>query len=266
MGFIYKITCVESKKSYIGQTTSTVEKRWTSHKSAAKFNQRYLDGDVNAPHSKRGMCSLLYRAINKYGEDKFEVITLVATEDDKLDMHEMFFIADYKTLVPEGYNLKSGGDSSKHSEETKAILKIKNSEHMQKTFTMFRKHDEIVDLPQYCIYIETKYSKGVALNKHPLCDRKNFTVNKYGSIDTAKQKLLEFKQQLEINGIKYIKPIKKGQNVPRGIRTIKNGYLVEKTINKIKYTKAFTSADDQQNKNNAIEYLNNIINGMQFND
>ena len=57
MGFIYKITNKLNGDSYIGQTKSTIEKRFKQHIKASKKNS------INHFHN----------AINKYGADNIVV-------------------------------------------------------------------------------------------------------------------------------------------------------------------------------------------------
>ncbi len=261
MGFVYLITCTITNKVYVGQTINSLRARLTSHKSSARYHRRYLAGEVDAPHNKRGTCSKLYRAMNKHGEDNFyiEILETVPDNDRKmLDQIETDFIEEFNS-VKDGYNLKSGGDSSSHSDETKALMKIKNAEHMKTTFRQFRKHDEINDLPMYCIYLRRENSVGVAINKHPLCIRKEFTTKKYNTMEGAKIALLEYLATLEATGVATAKYAKKDADLPKGIRKIKNSYFVDKKRDGRIYRKAFSGFTDEVNKQNAIEYLEQIL-------
>ena len=102
-GFIYCITNTVNGKMYIGQTRMTVEQRWASHITSSKKDEKPL-----------------YRAIRKYGLEKFAVETIFALSSKTKEMlkHtlnfcEMYFIGKYKTLIFEnGYNLTRGGDSN----------------------------------------------------------------------------------------------------------------------------------------------------------
>jgi hypothetical protein len=54
----------------------------------------------------------LYAAIKKYGSERFIVETLAEVDiPEELDRYEGLFIAEYKTLAPDGYNLTPGGES-----------------------------------------------------------------------------------------------------------------------------------------------------------
>ena len=102
MGFVYMLTS-PSKKRYIGITSQKcVEDRWKDHKK------------------KHSNCTLLKRAINKYGFDNFKKEVLVITNNIYLEKYEKDFIKVYNTLAPNGYNCTTGGELNKTlSEETK---------------------------------------------------------------------------------------------------------------------------------------------------
>jgi group I intron endonuclease len=102
----YIITNKQNGKSYVGITTRKIARRWYEH--------------CNVGNS----CGqLLNKAINKYGIDAFE-IQVVASAKTISDLKELEkqLIVQYKTKVPNGYNLTDGGDGLtgyKHTEEDK---------------------------------------------------------------------------------------------------------------------------------------------------
>jgi hypothetical protein len=101
MGYIYKITNKENGMMYIGQTID-LKNRWKSHMK------------------KNSNCLYLKRAIEKYGCDNFKFEIICICFDEALNQCEIEYIKRYNTLVPNGYNLKSGGNSGgKHHQETK---------------------------------------------------------------------------------------------------------------------------------------------------
>lgn len=106
LGIIY---CYKNKvngKCYIGQTVDP-KKRSECHRRA------YNTGVISAFH----------RAINKYGFDNFEYSILHENKTRKeLDILEKTEIENHKSIVPFGYNLRSGGNAScQHSETIKKI-------------------------------------------------------------------------------------------------------------------------------------------------
>jgi len=101
MGYIYKIENTVDNKVYIGQTTQDLEIRWRCHRK------------------KSSNCRYLKSAIQKYGIDNFEFKLVCITFDSQLDDMEKEYIEQYDCLAPNGYNLRLGGDSGKHHEDTK---------------------------------------------------------------------------------------------------------------------------------------------------
>jgi group I intron endonuclease len=113
MGYIYKIVNKVTNKIYIGQTTTDLKERWKGHcKSSSK-------------------CLYLKNAINKYGKENFELKLICICFDSDLNNYEKEYIKKYDCVVPNGYNLKYGGENGgKHSD----IVKQKISESLKKTF------------------------------------------------------------------------------------------------------------------------------------
>lgn len=106
MGYIYKITNIQNKMMYIGQTTYELKDRIRHH------------------FDKKSNCRYLNNAIQKYGKDNFKVEIICICFDDDLNRFEEDYIKKYNTIVPNGYNLKSGGNSSRHNEETKKKISL----------------------------------------------------------------------------------------------------------------------------------------------
>lgn len=98
---IYKVTNKLSGKIYIGQTTKSLEERWKKH--------CYANG-----------CSVFYKAIKKHGKNAFTVEEIGKYGNIKdLNNAEEYYIDWFNCLVPNGYNLKSGGNNKTYSEESK---------------------------------------------------------------------------------------------------------------------------------------------------
>lgn len=94
MGHIYKITNLKNNKVYIGQTTKTIEERFSVHIQKAKQKvNRYL-----------------YDAMNCYGYENFQIEEIEECENTFLDAREKFWIAYYHSNNKEfGYNMTAGG-------------------------------------------------------------------------------------------------------------------------------------------------------------
>ena len=92
-GIVYLITNLLDDKQYVGQTTRTLEERFSEHAEAE---------------------SLLGNAIRKYGEENFSHEVLAECETpDELDTQERFYIKKLDCKHPKGYNLTDGGRCSR---------------------------------------------------------------------------------------------------------------------------------------------------------
>src|ERR1035437_435355 len=117
---IYRITNKINGKIYIGQTIGSIQKRWKEH--------RYF---------KR--VSAISGAIKKYGEENFEIKTVVRCLNiDEMNHRETYYIKLYKSMYPVGYNLRSGGSNSQHSEKTKQLLRKANIGKKHKSETKMK--------------------------------------------------------------------------------------------------------------------------------
>lgn len=83
---IYKITNLINNKIYIGLTTLSLNKRWTSHKAECKRNNK----------------KYLYNAMRKYGIESFKIEEIDNTDDIvKLGELERYYIKFYDSRNPE---------------------------------------------------------------------------------------------------------------------------------------------------------------------
>jgi group I intron endonuclease len=98
-GVIYQILCKPTQLKYIGQATNLkykndkpynygVNGRWSDHLCSAKTR--------NTP---------LSNAIKQYGKDKFVIEVLEEAALETLDEKEAYWISEYNTLYPNGYNV-----------------------------------------------------------------------------------------------------------------------------------------------------------------
>lgn len=128
IGIIYKYTS-PSNKSYIGQTIHE-QIRQSRHKHAAKT----------------GATNTFYKAIRKYGWDKFTYEVLFTIDNDdktrvkqKLDYMERYYIRKFDSYN-NGYNMTEGGEggSGLHTDEFKQMM----SERMKLNNPAFHMTDE----------------------------------------------------------------------------------------------------------------------------
>lgn len=102
---IYLITNTSTNKKYVGLTTKGASERFKEH---------------IYQHRKHGSCTALYSAMRKYGSDKFSVQVIEDCSGlSELNDREVYWIKKLNTLSPNGYNLTTGGDAGKMSDETK---------------------------------------------------------------------------------------------------------------------------------------------------
>lgn len=95
---IYKITNNISGKSYIGQSVH-IEQRISEHKSESAST------DTN----RKAYNSVIHKAIRKYGWSNFSYSIIEECLISELDDKERFWIKEYNTLIPNGYNILVGG-------------------------------------------------------------------------------------------------------------------------------------------------------------
>lgn len=99
---VYLITNKINGKQYVGQTIQKLEDRWKTHRSS-------ISG-----------CLALKSAIEKYCPDNFTVeVIYEANSMEELNKKEQEFINKLNTLAPNGYNLTTGGERPKYSEESR---------------------------------------------------------------------------------------------------------------------------------------------------
>ena len=103
---IYQITHKDSGRIYIGQSVNLL-KRQNNHKVGKSSSTK----------------SILSNAIKKHGWDAFEFKVLVYAEGkDYLNLLEEQIIAQFNSLSPNGFNIRTGGNSSSPSEKTKQAM------------------------------------------------------------------------------------------------------------------------------------------------
>ena len=109
---IYIITNQINGKQYIGQTIR--EDPWK--RIEMHFTHKQLSS------------RLLKNAIKKYGENNFQVKIYSYPEIDinQLNNLEKWFIENYNTISPFGYNLTDGGNNGEYTEESKKKISVAN--------------------------------------------------------------------------------------------------------------------------------------------
>jgi group I intron endonuclease len=109
---VVEVYCVTSPsgKRYVGQTARGFAQRWAEHKMAARS----------------GNPAPLYRALRKYGAEKFSTALLerMSTEAGA-KRAERLWVRELGTFGPRGYNSTAGGEGTlghRHTPETRAKI------------------------------------------------------------------------------------------------------------------------------------------------
>lgn len=116
MAYIYQIRNKINDKIYIGQTQFDIEKRFKEH--CKDRNKRNFE--------KRP----LYRAMNKYGIENFEISLL--EETDNPEEREIYWI-EQKRSFKNGYNATLGGDGKKYLDYDILIATYLETQSITKT-------------------------------------------------------------------------------------------------------------------------------------
>jgi group I intron endonuclease len=142
-GNIYICTNLMNKKQYVGQTLRKLKERIRDHKNGSNST------------------SILHKAIKKYNKENFKWISFSCPEED-LNWTETFLIKKLNTLVPNGYNLDSGGNKQKHRHETtkeKIREKAKERFKIKENHPMFGVHRYGKDSPRYGIHWDEEHKQ-----------------------------------------------------------------------------------------------------------
>jgi group I intron endonuclease len=114
---IYKITNLSTGKIYVGQAVSHIlnHKRYRPYGHEGRFRCHISE----AFSTKKNQSHYLNNAIRKYGVEDFVVDLIECCEISNSDDREIHYIKEFNSLFPNGYNLKNGGTSFTHTDESK---------------------------------------------------------------------------------------------------------------------------------------------------
>ncbi len=287
-GHIYLIKNKVNNKCYIGQAScfqGSNNNRWGTW-------GRWLSHLREALNSNQDHCVILNNAIRKYGKDSFEVFTLKKCSMEEINEHEKHFVDKFKSMQPNGYNIREAGSKGRFSEET--IEKMKKSHLGTRRRKYNRKYPEDNDLPKY---IKAHRNDGCfmayVVNKFPIGTKKTewfkdtyFSLSKFNSkeecLDAAVKFLDELKEKYKHINDEVFKekseekiPISKTETrenkfnnkLPENIFAIIenekiNGYFVDGIINHdgISFPKKeFSGKTNRYNLNDAKKYLEQLL-------
>ena len=114
---IYKIINLSNDKIYVGQAVSHI----LNHKKYRPYghNGRFHCHISEAFSTKKNQSHYLNNAIRKYGVENFVIELIECCEIKDADEREIYYIKEFNSLYPNGYNLKNGGNVFTHSDESK---------------------------------------------------------------------------------------------------------------------------------------------------
>jgi hypothetical protein len=225
----------------------------------------------------------LNAAIRKYGVDNIKTEILLEIDNEYLNHYEELFIANYRTLVPHGYNIQKGGVSIRNTDTyRKTLSKIhkenyKNNEAMREHIKANgHKTKKNQSLPDYMTE-ERDYKKdkliGYRVYRHPMCRRSKKFCSLKVTLEENYKQAFEYLTYLNslTSPIEYVeKPVigrkREGdKTLPKYVIEVKSkgvviGYCVnthKKGVARGNFTsQAFTL---EENKQKAIEFLNSVL-------
>lgn len=117
---IYRIINLINNKIYVGQTVSHIlnHRRYRPYGCEGRFRSHISEAFSN----KKNQSHYLNNAIRKYGVDNFSVELIEYCLLENSDDREKYYINHLNSLYPNGYNLKNGGKTFTHSDESKKRL------------------------------------------------------------------------------------------------------------------------------------------------
>lgn len=132
MGYIYRITNLINKKSYIGESKRLdVKDRWNEHIKSCKTGSG---------------ATALISGINEYGLENFKFEIIIICFDEDRFHYEVEYINKFNTLSPNGYNIMNGKSGSFHniniSEKMKASVKWQTALKEKRVGNSVNKHTQ----------------------------------------------------------------------------------------------------------------------------
>lgn len=144
---IYKITNTIDGKCYIGQSIH-IEYRWIQHCSS-------------------NYDSVIHRAIEKYGKSNFTFQILEECNKESLDEREQYWIKKYNSIVPNGYNVLSGGHPG-----------IRDFHKIEKEVHQYDLYGQLIAKYPSCsaaaLKVNTRPANIAACCRHEVCTTSNY--------------------------------------------------------------------------------------------
>jgi len=175
---IYKVTNKINGKIYIGQTVTSLKYRWKLHKTASRNNRSN---------------SALHSSISKHGHINFIIEPICSCfSEEELNLKEIYFIDTLNSLVPNGYNLKSGGANGKHTIESKEKMSV-----IQKQ--LFAQPEHKAKITKYLLDYRASIGEAASKQQSSLGSKKRWSIPgsklKKADIESARWKELTDEQK-----------------------------------------------------------------------
>jgi hypothetical protein len=144
-GQIYIITSKTSGKSYVGQCLSHAlrYKVYKEHGYLGRWKQHIQE----AYGSKKDRCTALNNAIVLHKPEDFEVklITICDPDPEEISNLERYYIKEYNTISPNGYNIYQGGFYTKTTDVQRKNHSDKLKDHYADQDNLRRFADIIIE-------------------------------------------------------------------------------------------------------------------------
>lgn len=129
MGQIYLMTNTLTNRVYVGQTVTHRKNKgkYRPFGYIGRFNDHMSEALCN---TKKKQCRYLNNSIRKDGKEIFTIELLKTCNLEELDSWEKYYIKEYNSLYPNGYNLTPGG---------KTTYKVKPDEVLDNTLEIATK-------------------------------------------------------------------------------------------------------------------------------
>jgi len=242
IAYVYMHTS-PSGHSYIGQTVRTMENRWRQHVAAARDYEN--------------SCPAIENAIRLYGSDSFTHEILITTTENLVDYYEHKFIADYDTLVPNGYNIHPGGVGHSCTDEMKQRMRDVSQLKVERKEWPYDRHPRVKYLNYFRLEDSNPPIEGYIVCKHPNGTYKKFVSGKL-SIDEKYHRAVEYKMFLDNHDGPYEGHYGNKERLPTHM------YRINGIGFKVTYpgspTKRFCKKNQEgENRFKAFEYLTSIV-------
>jgi group I intron endonuclease len=176
--YIYKITNLLNNKCYVGKTKN-LQNRFYQH----------CYGD-------RRRKSLIHLAIKKYGKDNFSFEPIFeSSSEEEISKKERFYIHEFNSLVPNGYNLIDYNTDGKLILSPETLKKISKSQQGMSRSKRISKYIGVV--PNYINSSIVSYTCSVRINTK--IHKKSFKSEKQAAICYDKMCLFLFGKDARIN-------------------------------------------------------------------